>query len=270
MKIIITSEKDIAGCNMYELFIKEFGFKQEGTFEGFDTYKKDDILLIKTHKEIADLEHLSKDFKPSLYICASRHRSEKEVKSLTVHVSGNWGEVGYHGQEKKICFADALAMRKALIKLTENPIEGFEITLEVTHHGPSEMNAPILFVEVGSSEEQWRNIDACRAVCKAILAAGTETKKDVEIYAGFGGPHYAPNFTKAVLNGNIAIGHIIPKHYMDSVDERQIMEAVTKTVGCSKALLDWKGLSGEQRDRLISVLEKNKIEYKKTKEFTKE
>ena len=44
MKLIVTSSQDIAGKNMYDLFIGEFGFEEEAEFDGFKTYKKDDFL----------------------------------------------------------------------------------------------------------------------------------------------------------------------------------------------------------------------------------
>ncbi len=266
MKLIVTSSKNIASSNMYDLFVKEYGFEAKGEFEGNKLYKKDDFTLIQMNKEIADLEDLPDYFNPELYIIASTHKAEKEVKSLTTHTPGNWGEVGFYGQERKVCFSDGVAMRQALVSLKKNQIEGFEVTLEVTHHGPSEMNAPVVFVEVGSSEEQWNNLDACRVVCEAILSI-TDTTTTEEVYVGFGGPHYAPNFTKAVLEKNVVVGHIIPKHYLDSVTEEQIMEAFEKTKGNVKALVDWKGTTSSQRQKLISVFEKNNIEFKKIKEL---
>jgi D-aminoacyl-tRNA deacylase len=271
MKLIVTSEQDTAGSNMYELLFKEFGFQEDGEFEGNKKYKKNDFVLIKIKKKIIDIEHLPEFFKPEIYICASKHKAEKRIKSLTVHTPGNWGKADYFGQPKSICTNPALFVKKALLSLKENKqknseLNGFEVTLEVTHHGPSIMNAPVMFVEVGSCEEDWKNIDACRCVCNAILSL--DSAETADVYVGFGGPHYAPNFTKIIFESNVAISHIIPKHYVDEVDEKLIIESFDKTFPkTNKALLDWKGLTGEQRQKLIRIFEKNNIEYKKIKDI---
>ena len=31
----------------------------------------------------------------------------------------------------------------------------YEITIEATHHGPTSLKKPLLFIEIGSTEKQW-------------------------------------------------------------------------------------------------------------------
>ena len=78
------------------------------------------------------------------------------------------------------------------------------MSLEVTHHGPSEVKEPLLYMEVGSDEAAWANMDACRAVIEAIVELSRGDPPTVKTAIGFGGPHYAPNFTEAVKGGEIA------------------------------------------------------------------
>lgn len=267
MKLIVAAEKDIAASNMHELFVKEFGFQEDGEFEGHAKYKKDDFVLIKCKKDILHTDYLNEFFNPKIWICASRHKSEGERKTLSCHTPGNFSKAEAGGKEKELCYAPALYLRKALRSLEKENKQDYEVTLEVTHHGPSDMNAPCLFVEVGGSEKEWNDIEACRTVCKAILSL--DKVDDSESYAGFGGPHYAPKFTKLVLQG-YAVGHIMPQYNVDDVDEEMILQAVEKTVPkANKAIIEWKGLKSSQRQKIISVLEKNNIEWKKDKELTK-
>ena len=127
------------------------------------------------------------------------------------------------------------------------------------------MNAPIVYVEVGGSEDEWKDIDACRIICNALLA-----KPDLkEVAVGFGGPHYAPNFSKQKILDNVAVGHICPNYHLDNIDEEMVLQAFEKTTPKTDfAIIDWKGCTKEQRDKLIAVFQKNKISWKKVKDFS--
>jgi hypothetical protein len=50
--------------------------------------------------------------------------------------------------------------------LEEHAPEGYETGIECTHHGPSAVGVPSLFVEVGSDEPQWKDETAARAVAR--------------------------------------------------------------------------------------------------------
>jgi D-aminoacyl-tRNA deacylase len=273
MKLIVVSEKDPAGNNMYDLLVKEFGFKEEGTFEEHKKYKKENFTLIKCKKDVLYLEYLNEFFQPELWIIGSRHKSSVERKTLSCHTPGNFCKAEAGGKEKQICYSPALYLRKALQTLEKEKPNGYETTLEVTHHGPSQMNAPCMFVEVGGSEKEWQDIEACRVVCKSIMSLDKidekEKSKDseqsaIETFAGFGGPHYAPRFTKLTLEGK-AIGHIIPQYNIDEASEEMIIESINKTIPKPEtAIIEWKGLNSAQRQKLIQIFEKNKIKWIKT------
>jgi D-aminoacyl-tRNA deacylase len=89
-----------------------------------------------------------------------------------------------------------------------------------------------------------------------------------EIAIGIGGPHYCPEFTKLQLNSNVAISHIIPK-YVAPITEEMIKQAWEKTQEEPDfAIVDWKGLGkSEERQKVIEILEKNYISWKKIKEI---
>jgi len=265
MKLIISSDQDPAGSNMYSLFSSEFDFEKDGTYDGFDKFVKDDFVLIKVKSSIIEIEKVCNDFNPSIYICASKHQSAQKKPALTVHCTGNFGKAEMGGEEGIISISPACYVKKALSSLVH--VEGFEITMEATHHGPSTMNAPLLFVEVGSSLEEWNNLEACRSVCTAILALSSV--ESCESVIGFGGPHYAPNFTKFNLNSKYAVGHICPKHFIDELDKEIVKNAFSNVdPKPSYAVIDWKGTTGPQKEKLISILDNLKLPWKKIKQLS--
>jgi D-aminoacyl-tRNA deacylase len=92
-----------------------------------------------------------------------------------------------------------------------------------------------------------------------------ETKvpsEDYEYYVGFGGPHYAPEFTKVMLRTEVAVGHIAPGYVFPmGVKNETILESFEKVVEkpC-KALIQWKGVKNPFRQNLVEFLKEKGIE----------
>jgi D-aminoacyl-tRNA deacylase len=262
MELIVTSQQDPAGTNMYNLLAKEFGFIQDGEFDGKPKYRKGHYVLINIAKSILELDYLNEQFSPEIYLVGSKHQSAEKVKSLTCHAPGNWGRADFGGKDRQLCVAPALYLSAVLQELKKFPNEEYMKCYEVTHHGPSSMNAPILFAEVGGSEEEWKDMDACRQVCRALLVM--PEPGEAHIANGFGGPHYAPGFSKLT---HVMIGHICPKYKLDEIDEEMVLQSFEKTFPQAKfAVIDWKGCNSEQRNKLVSIFENRKIEWKKLSE----
>ena len=219
-----------------------------------------------------DLEKINKyDF----IIFASKHKSEKPMKTLSIHSPGNWKEVWGGGEKEKASMSSALFNKHLFSTLTkqvkEYELSRYEITMECTHHGPL-INKPSVFIEIGGSENEWRDKRAAFVVAQVIKKA-IETYKENpynEVAIGIGGPHYCPGFNKIQLNSNLAIAHVIPG-YMQPITSEMILEARNKTLEeVEFAVIDWKGLGkAEERDRVIELLEKNYIQWKKTGEIKK-
>jgi len=153
-----------------------------------------------------------------------------------------------------------------LIKTSEKyHLRDYDITMEATHHGPL-INKPCLFIEIGSTEEEWKDKRAGFAVAKTISETIQEFKENkyYEIAVGIGGPHYCPEFNKLQLDSNVAISHVIPK-YISQITEEMIKEVWKKTgEEVDFAIVDWKGLgNAEQRQKVIDVLEEIKLPWKK-------
>ena len=81
----------------------------------------------------------------------------------------------------------------------------YDVTLEVTHHGPTELSVPSLYAEIGSTETQWKDPEAGEVVAKAILAVSLEK---VPAGLGFGGGHYAMRQTGLLLKPEFLLGTI--------------------------------------------------------------
>lgn len=149
---------------------------------------------------------------PELVVFASRH-SGKTGPLLTGHFTGNFGTAEFGGTEGQLATAAPTALDRVLAALTEHAPEGYETGIECTHHGPSEVGAPSLFVELGSGPDQWNDDEAASAAARAILALDDPPPVDVDaaaghVLVGFGGGHYAPRFERILRETGWTVGHV--------------------------------------------------------------
>lgn len=258
--LIVASKLDKAGINITT---------QLSQFGDFKFYLNDKEII---YTENLDLEKINQyDF----IIFASKHKSESKEKTLSVHAPGNWRSADFGGQTGKACKSSALFMKYLFEKLNEKAVESYlkeyKVTMEATHHGPL-IDKPCLFIEIGSTETEWQDRRAGFAVARAIADAIANFKENPyhEVAVALGGPHYCPSFNKIQLNSNVAISHVIPQ-YVFPITEETVLEAVNKTAEeLDFVLLDWKGLgNAEQRQRVIEILNKLYLNYKRTSDIGK-
>lgn len=194
-------------------------------------------------------------FPASLIIFASKHRSKEEINSLTVHCTGNpSGEARLGGRPKELAVSSPAAMKsvlKEMKRLAEEKGLKYDVTLEVTHHGPTELSVPSLYAEIGSTEVQWKDPEAGEVAAKAILAVSLEK---VPVALGFGGGHYAMRQTGLLLETGISFGHNFPKYQLEFVDEALIRQAIEKS-DATFAYFDRKSMKSEDRNRISEILE---------------
>ena len=227
MPTVVVSKRDPASVLIGEYLIEKYFRKTEKAFGNYHVFEYENADLIIIDSEHIYADWLGERYPSDLYIVASRHSAESGIPCLTVHTTGNWGDALYGGKSRTLSYAPAQHMLSALKYLERRKPEGFSVSYEVTHHGPT-LDAPVMFVEVGSSPEQWENEEAVAVVAEAIVAS--LKPESAEVAVGFGGGHYAPRFTRFALKDNIAFGHIIPKYAFNSVDEEMVRQAVEKTV----------------------------------------
>jgi D-aminoacyl-tRNA deacylase len=270
--LIIASKKDLAGINITTQLSQ---FKENPVISSMKESPDFDFYLIDKeaiYTENLDLEKINKyDF----VIFASKHRSEKKEKTLSIHAPGNWRQNELGGEKEKVCKSSALFQKQMFEKLKSNiqkySLDKYKLTLEATHHGPL-IQKPCVFIEIGSTEIEWQDRRAAFVIAKTISDTIKEFKENPynEIAIGIGGPHYCPNFNKIQLNSNIALSHIIPK-YVAPIKEEMIKEAIEQTEEeVDFVVIDWKGLGkSEERTRVIEILDKLYIEYKRISEICK-
>jgi D-aminoacyl-tRNA deacylase len=159
-----------------------------------------------------------------LLVFASRHSGETGPL-LTAHHTGNFGPAEHGGDPNDLARACPNALDAVLAALASHAPDGYEVGMECTHHGPSDVGVPSMFVEVGSAEPQWDDPAAARAVARAILdlrgvapardpeplPAGERTDDDTQPrrhLVGFGDGHYAPRSGRIVQETDWAVGHV--------------------------------------------------------------
>ena len=149
------------------------------------------------------------------------------------------------------------------LKLTSKQNLIYDVSYECTHHGPS-LDTPTMFVELGSSPKQCKDMKAAKIVAKAAVAAVSECSSCNSIALGIGGPHYNKKFTKMALTDQWAFGHIIPKYALSNIDASIIRQCVEKTVEpLDSVVLDWKGIKGEHKPTILAALEEFGINVEK-------
>ncbi len=203
----------------------------------------------------------------SLIIFASKHRSKEEISSLTVHCTGNPSdEARLGGCPKSLAVSSPAGMKSILMemkRLAEQKNLKYDVTLEVTHHGPTELSVPSLYAEIGSTEVQWKDPDAGEVAAKAILAVSLEK---VPTALGFGGGHYAIRQTGLLLETGISFGHNFPKYQLEFVDEALIRQAIEKSKA-DFAYFDRKSMKSEDRHRISEILDKLGLKVLKESEI---
>ncbi|MEM2942793.1 MAG: D-aminoacyl-tRNA deacylase [Candidatus Bathyarchaeia archaeon] len=257
--LILASTTDPASANIAGILVRNFGLREVELSGERVRCKKDDIILTYIEADIPSIRGLEVDCCIESVICLSRHSSESGRPTLTAHAPGNLGpQAESGGVPRTLAWADPHRLRSALIELHESSSQarlGYSVSLEATHHGPTGLQKPVTFIEIGSTPEQWLSLKAGEAAAAAAIKAAKERSLGTAA-VGFGGGHYSPRHTAAVISGGLAIGHIIPEYFFEDYDPRVVEQAFSKTVGeCRTAAIDWKGLKSDARKRLISTLE---------------
>jgi len=272
MILIVASQKDPASLNIKKQLLINYPFTETpAIFQGNITYQaqlnEKDIQLITLEEELIYAEDLPEFFiNPGLIVFISRHSSASGKPTLSVHTPGNLGPAELGGKPRQVSISPANAMREALktmAKMKDEMKLNYEVSYEATHHGPS-LYAPTMFVELGSSPQQWSDATAALAVAHAAINAATNRNDSPEIALGIGGPHYNSKFTKIALETNIAFGHIIPKYAISHLDENILQQCIERTFGAVKTVvLDWKGIKGEDKPGILDLLNEQKLHVQK-------
>lgn len=251
MNLILASKQDLAGMNIANHLRELFDFEKIDK----DQYQYKDCILAFIEKDSVYAEFPEKEFDipVDFIIFASRHSSEAGVPSLTAHTPGNFGAADYGGTPEEICFSNPVAQKLALKELQTQKEElslDFEVSMEATHHGPL-TGKPTMFIEIGSSRNQWVVSKAGEAVAVSLMKAVQYTEYDFPKAVGIGGGHYCQKHTRVMVYRDYAIGHVLAKYVL--ITEETVKKAVDRNGGCDAFILDWKGTP--QRSAVSKMLE---------------
>ena len=261
--LIIASRRDIAAQNIARELVHLKDFQPVPETSG-NLFRQGDVFLKHVDTDGIHTNGLDVDFRVDAVIFASRHRSESGEPTLTVHWPGNTtSQADFGGKPKSLSFTDPPRSRAALLALDEaceaRKLD-YAVSLEATHHGPTELDVPTLFVEIGGSEREWNDVRAAGAVAEAIWKAATEPLPGKNAI-GFGGGHYCNKQSQAIRADGYAFGHILSKYFFEEYDEEIVRMAFNRAKGeCRTAVIDWKGVRGPDRAKLLQALNAMGIE----------
>ena len=273
MILLVASKKDVASINIREQILNHYSFhKETEVFQNNPIHTAEinnkKVNLVTIEEESVKAQDLPEKFpNVELIVFISRHSSQSGKPTLSVHTPGNFGDAELGGLPRKLSISPALAMQdalKALVHFKEYLNLKYAVSFEGTHHGPS-LNIPSMFVELGSSPEQWSDLKAAEAVghC-AMTAISNFSLSTSSCVLGIGGTHYNQKFSLMALMGEASFGHMIPKYAVYLADSEMLSQCIEKSLEkVSLAVLDWKGIKSEDKPNLLSALKTVGLPFKK-------
>jgi D-aminoacyl-tRNA deacylase len=228
---IYIDDNDIVARNIFLELKNKLDLSSE-VQDSYTIYRSKEFSIINStiNNLKADyVEELLKKEEVECLVFPSIHKSEKNIKSLTVHTTGNFSHNPFGGMSYKLSIASPIQMRKALVYMNNHKIEGYNVSYEATHHGPT-IDVPLFFIESGSTEKEWNDIKAHQIILGAILNLKKDTDdNECKVSIGIGGGHYAPRFTDYAIKKNICYGHIMPQFRYQEFTDTIGREMIKKT-----------------------------------------
>ena len=231
-------------------------------------------------------------------IFPSRHSAASGQACLALHPIGTMqipvGEIPEYGGKAADCPPPSprLAPWWRELNRVASDMEGFSLSLETTHHGPW-LNTPCLFIEIGSTAENWPHLGAAELLADIIWRGlaldggegiGAWNGTDLVVIT-IGGGHYAPRGNKLGLLENVRIAHMLATYSLPfektetegekpgGMWEQSIRSALIATKkaypgGDIVASLEKKSFKGWQRQAIRELLLELDLPLLRTKAIT--
>lgn len=234
--LLVACEGDEASASMASALLNRVVFDESGPVEGAPTYRKGSVRLWCRPGHHLDQDHLDQRWTASTgeavddVLFLSKHAAASGRPCLTVHPIGvphvepseapPYG--GRAGAAPPPSPRLARIWRALLAHAQDERIPEFEVSLEVTHHGPW-LDAPAAFLEVGSSKATWAHAGAAEVWADVILGlleceltgqAHPDPSPHVPVLVTFGGGHYAPRANQMAAEEDALLGHMLANHSM--------------------------------------------------------
>lgn len=258
MQLLVAYRSDPAGFNMASHMSQAMEKKGAGLYGG----RNFDLLVIPTPAISADW--LEEKYRYDGYVFLSRHASESGTLALTCHSTGNFGDAKFGGLARQVAVPHPHLQKSYMQSLWKrrSDFERFEITIEATHHGPTSLSKPTLFIEIGTTEKEWNDKDLCSDVAEIVAGEFEAEPKRSRVALCIGGTHYPEKFNRELIEGEFALGTVIPRHALDGLDAELFSHIMQRNSEATHALVDWWGL-GKNKQNVISLLDSTDLEVVK-------
>ncbi|MEW6043332.1 MAG: D-aminoacyl-tRNA deacylase [Thermoproteota archaeon] len=257
MELLVAYEKDPAGYNMAKSLSRQMQ-KDGEVYKG----KNFDLVIIPSPAISADW--LEQKYHYDGFVFLSKHAAQSGELALTCHNTGNFAEAQFGGNPNQVAVPHPHLQKAYLQNLWQHRKEfaEFQITIEATHHGPTALSKPTMFIEVGTTEKEWNNEALCESVAQIVLKTMSEPRKEWPVAICFGGTHYPEKFTKEIIEGKWALGTVVPKHALEFLDDSLFEHILAQNRQATTALLDWGGL-GQHKQKVLDLLKTTNLEVVK-------
>ena len=306
--LLVASKSDTASMTLYDAMMRLDGWSKPFTITSGDYYIHECgsvylLVIDQIHIRADNIDLLfKKQTGLSVYdiLILSRHVSRSNTPAMTLHAIGipgilPYGEEGISGGKNGLLvppskyFASLFRRMNTLARKKKLDAD-FDLTLETTHHGPI-LTTPTLYIEIGSTEDEWgrEDIADCWAevISDVLVMFGSKSvyfNSDLDVMIGFGGGHYAPRHKAVILNSEINVGHIIANYSLifEQNDESESpsgpwSECIQSAVDSTRisfpqskifAHLDRKSFKGWQRSAIIQKLDDLGVEVRRAKQIS--
>lgn len=260
--VLVASSEDLAGATMIDYLTSGQEFAGNGK-----SPRHKNVRLHITAESLLTLESLDALYPDaSSFIFLSKHRSDSQIPTLTCHCTGNFADNPYGGNPREMAVAYP-SLQKAYLKAmtaARHMVPAYDVIIEATHHGPTSLKKPALFVELGSSERQWRDSVAAGVMCNMLLSLlDRDIERCKKAGIALGGTHYPTKFNKLLLESGFGLAAVASKHNLEAIDEQLLDQMIEKSVETvTHIVIDSKGL-GSQKDRIMKMAERTGLEILK-------
>lgn len=269
---IVYNIRDPAGRGAAEKLLQILDWKQAACTGAQTCYEIPNTAVLAgydTEQVYFDFLDESPDPDADAIIVLSRHSSSSATASLTTHHAGNPTSKTLGGEPYKLSTSAPPLSKALLSKYRETAcsrglLGEYDLTLEATHHGPTKPMKPIVFIEIGSIEENWRDERAHWAMAEAVARIVEEGIGDCTPAVGYGDTHYPKKFTRLHLESEYCLGHIIARYALRNINRKVIVESVEKTWPRRPeiAFIQRKSGNAELRNMIVSIMDELGVEAK--------
>lgn len=309
--LIAVNTGDIASWNQAKFLLNKFDWESLGKVEGKAAHSFENVRMWQFEKGILFEDYIGKRWLAETgesvdeIIFPSRHSASSGKPSLTLHPIGvphlELSETppfgGKSGNAPPPSTRIAEWWRLLQSRAAETGLDqSFELTLEVTHHGPY-IEVPSLFIEIGSTNKTWSHLGAAELLAD-IIAEGLGFTENIGLgewkeqeHSGqlvvvtLGGGHYAPRANKLGSMQGVWIGHMLATYALPFTKPeyegempggtwKQAIDAAIKTTkqsfpgGNIVCSMDKKAFRGWQRQGIRDHLQSIEIPLLTTKQIT--